>query len=340
MNILVSIIIPVYNVESYLATCIKSILQQTYQHWEAILIDDGSTDKSSEIASSFTNTDQRIHYYKKENGGLSSARNYGIEKSQGDYIIFLDSDDFWITDDCLFKLVERINLNQLDVLRGEYIRVDEKGKKYEKNATTKRIKSEITQKVFFGSYEMMTEAVQGEYFSWLFIFKRSIFSSIRFDETRKFQEDIDFAARLFCKKLRCGYINMPFYAYRQREHSSIMTTPRLSNVYFSISLCSVFWNHSQRTEDKRLTNEYIYLGIMMYYWTLETAASNTYYNHFEEIQAEGNLIQLHKEVKNWMKKLPNRKFPIQLYVTPHNGARLYRLRWRIGKILKNLHLLK
>ncbi|MBR4323222.1 glycosyltransferase family 2 protein [Treponema sp.] len=90
---LISVIIPVYNTAHYLSRCITSVLAQTYQIFEVILVDDGSTDNSLDICRKFSETDSRIKLYHKENGGLSSARNFGIEQSSGEFIVFLDSDD-------------------------------------------------------------------------------------------------------------------------------------------------------------------------------------------------------------------------------------------------------
>ena len=91
---LISIIIPVYNVEKYLKKCINSVINQSHKNLEIILIDDGSTDKSGIILDEYAKIDERIKVYHKKNGGLSSARNYGIKRSNGNYICFIDSDDF------------------------------------------------------------------------------------------------------------------------------------------------------------------------------------------------------------------------------------------------------
>lgn len=91
---LISIIVPVYNVELYLEKCLSSIVKQTYKNIEIILVNDGSTDKSLEVAKKYKFMDQRISVYSKQNGGLASARNYGLLKSKGNYIIFIDSDDY------------------------------------------------------------------------------------------------------------------------------------------------------------------------------------------------------------------------------------------------------
>ena len=90
---LVSIIVPVYNVEQYLRRCIESILSQTYHNFELILVDDGSTDSSGAICDEYALADERIHVIHKPNGGVSSARNAGIDTAKGEYILFVDSDD-------------------------------------------------------------------------------------------------------------------------------------------------------------------------------------------------------------------------------------------------------
>jgi len=111
MNELVSIIVPIYNTEDYLAEAIESVLAQTHHHWELLLIDDGSTDRSAEICQKFLERDNRIQYHYKENGGQASARNLGIKKSNGVWIAFLDSDDIWLPNklDDQFKSVVEYN---------------------------------------------------------------------------------------------------------------------------------------------------------------------------------------------------------------------------------------
>jgi teichuronic acid biosynthesis glycosyltransferase TuaG len=98
LNPLISIITPVYNVENFIKETIESVLIQTYSNWELILIDDGSTDKSSEICKKYVIKDKRIKYFYKKNGGQASARNLGIKNAKGDYITFLDSDDLYFKD--------------------------------------------------------------------------------------------------------------------------------------------------------------------------------------------------------------------------------------------------
>ena len=94
----ISVIVPVYNVEKYLHRCVDSILAQTFNDFELLLIDDGSKDKSGAICDEYAAKDSRVRVFHKENGGVSSARNLGLENAKGDWIIFIDSDD-WIADD-------------------------------------------------------------------------------------------------------------------------------------------------------------------------------------------------------------------------------------------------
>ena len=112
---LVSIIIPVYNVEKYLRQCLDSVLAQTYTNLEVILVDDGSTDLSNAICREYCEEDSRFRLYRKENGGASSARNVGLDKSTGEYLYFLDSDDE-ISRDAIAKMLACACDNQADLV--------------------------------------------------------------------------------------------------------------------------------------------------------------------------------------------------------------------------------
>ena len=106
---LISIIIPVYNVEAYIAECIESVLNQSYRNLELILVDDGSQDNSAKICREYSLNDSRIKFLQKENGGASDARNLGLENVKGEYVTFLDSDDYWEGNGALVALVNIIN---------------------------------------------------------------------------------------------------------------------------------------------------------------------------------------------------------------------------------------
>ncbi len=109
MDVKISVIVPVYKVEQFLDDCVKSILTQTYLNIEVILVDDGSPDKCPQMCDEYAVLDSRVVVIHKENGGLSDARNAGIRKATGDYVIFIDSDDYWVDSSALSKLVDVIS---------------------------------------------------------------------------------------------------------------------------------------------------------------------------------------------------------------------------------------
>lgn len=110
---MISIIVPIYNAELYLRECIESILNQTYKDIELILVDDGSTDSSSFICNEYVSNDSRVKYFYKENSGVSNARNFGIDKASGDYLMFIDSDDYLCDNTVLSKCYNIISKNEL-----------------------------------------------------------------------------------------------------------------------------------------------------------------------------------------------------------------------------------
>ena len=126
MNKLISIIIPTYNVENYISKGLDSCIKQTYKNIEIIVVDDGSTDNTCKVVEEYTRKDNRIFLYKKDNSGVSATRNLGINKANGDYCIFLDSDD-WLKDEAVEVLINNIDDNDLvmcgysDYVDGKYI---------------------------------------------------------------------------------------------------------------------------------------------------------------------------------------------------------------------------
>ena len=118
-NELISVIVPIYNVENYLRMCLDSIQNQTYKNFECLLINDGSPDNSAEICREYAAKDSRFRYFEKENGGVSSARNLGIERSEGVYITFVDSDD-WVEPDYLEVLYSIIVQEKADISVSTY----------------------------------------------------------------------------------------------------------------------------------------------------------------------------------------------------------------------------
>ena len=116
---MISVLVPVYNTNQYLPRCIDSILGQSFTDFELLLIDDGSTDGSAKICDAYAEKDSRIRVLHKENGGVSSARNLGLNEAKGEWVVFVDSDD-WISDNCIKLLTEPLRNKEFDIVVGDY----------------------------------------------------------------------------------------------------------------------------------------------------------------------------------------------------------------------------
>ncbi|MDO4622105.1 MAG: glycosyltransferase family 2 protein [Eubacteriales bacterium] len=205
-----SVIVPIYNVEQYLDKCLNSILEQTFADYEVIAIDDGATDGSLEILKKYKERDKRVKIIRQENKGLGGARNSGINSAQGDYLFFLDSDDY-IPSNALQKLYDCIAVNNVDILAFDSTRVAENGKVIEQS--TKPYNSgftELTKKEL-----MLFEP------SFCFkLYKRKLFQStqIRFPE-HLWYEDLATFYRLIPSAEKIGYLKENLYYYVQQGGS-------------------------------------------------------------------------------------------------------------------------
>lgn len=287
---MISVIVPVYNVKDYLADCLDSVVAQRFPNKEVILVDDGSTDGSGDICDAYVAEHADFRVVHKPNGGLSSARNRGIDEARGRWLIFLDSDDVWSDRDCLAKLYSYVEKLNLDIVRFEYQAVNEnlectEPRNYGKFVVEGRV---------LDNYELVKYGIAGEWFAVLYLLRKDAIGDLRFNERTTFQEDIDFFSRLFAnRELRCGYLDERMYLYRKRM-ASISTTARIGNLAGSFSLCDVFYCESDKIGDKRLKELYIYYSVMMYYWTLSTVASDVYYPRRKEIVRQLALEDLKK----------------------------------------------
>ena len=200
-----SIIVPVYKVEKYLPECIDSILAQTYTDFELLLIDDGSPDNSGRICDEYADRDSRIRVFHKDNGGVSSARNLGIDNAKGEWIMFVDSDDK-ITPDCLDVCMSAIENQNLDLLQ------------YKHSQTIDYPETEYNKALNYSDYIKMRHpvCVGGA------IFKSDIIhnSGLRFDERIKLGEDQLFIYDYIFSSNKCMYIDKTLYYYRENEQSA------------------------------------------------------------------------------------------------------------------------
>ena len=215
MNSLVSIIVPAYNCEKYIGTCIESIVAQSYKNIEVIIIDDGSIDNTYEIIKKYITKDKRIKYFTQENSGPSVARNKGIEKSNGEYLIFVDSDDI-IEKIYVEKLLNRIKSNSFDIACCGYI---DKSKYGVVKLNDFWINKDILNKQEF--LECVCNGVGGVL--WSKIFRKDIIieNNIRMNPKIFMSEDLIFILE-YCKYInKVGVINEYLYHYNRLNDSSI-----------------------------------------------------------------------------------------------------------------------
>lgn len=219
----VSIIIPVYNVENYLRSCLDSVLSQTYKDFEVLMVNDGSTDGSGAICQDFVERDSRFHYFEKENGGLSDARNYGLDRAKGHYITFLDSDDF-LFEDYLENLYYASRLSDSDITIGGYCRFGDSNFYFYND----RFKSDsLVAFKDFQAIQYLDSMLDVTFITfstaWGKLFKRELFSELRFPYG-KYAEDQFLIWRLYMKADKIYVFNGASYVYR-------MNPSGLSNIF-------------------------------------------------------------------------------------------------------------
>lgn len=213
MNELISVVVPIYKVENYLKKAINSIINQTYKNIEIILVDDGSPDNCGNICDEYSKKDNRIKVIHKKNGGLSDARNVGVEIAKGEYILFIDSDD-WIENNMIEELYKNIKYNNCDISICEFIEEDSNGKIIKSKKYDKEI-------IVFNNKEALKDLIIQKNITnhaWNKLYKRSLFDDIKYPKGQ-LMEDISTTYKLFEKSNRIVYQNIPLYHYIQRNTS-------------------------------------------------------------------------------------------------------------------------
>ncbi len=215
---LISVIIPAYNAEEFLEECLESLLRQDFQDWEGIVVDDGSTDNTFRIATRYSDTDPRIKVFRKENGGVSAARNFGMEKASGEWITFLDSDDCLYTYSlsAFISASEGVEMVAGSSLAGSYFKGGMAGEA-ERSENSLRIAN---------SSELLLEMLYQtgvDVSVWGKLYKASLVKSLPFSSGRRF-EDLEHCAVLFSSmEFRVRVIPDIVYFYRTNPSSFINT---------------------------------------------------------------------------------------------------------------------
>ena len=229
-----SIVVPIYNVEQYLRKCVDSVLNQDYNDYEIILVDDGSTDTSGAICDeyaspSFVNSITRsvvIKVLHQQNGGLSAARNSGIKIANGEYICFVDSDDY-VEPNILSCLMNQIERDNLDLLRFDYQNVNESYKVFNPNKRDHRIDNDYSARPTDG-VSFLNSRMSTACYAWQFILRRDLIINLKPQTSNVnnilftpgiYFEDTDWTPRMLCKAKRAASTNTIVYNYLQREGS-------------------------------------------------------------------------------------------------------------------------
>lgn len=222
MKVKLSIILPAYNVEKYISKAIESALSQTYLNFELIVVIDGSPDNSKKIAESYAKNDSRIKVFEKENGGLSDARNYGMEKATGEYIYFMDSDD-WIEPNLLDDTVQILDQENLDlVIFGYYQDNESFNGELESSQNIKPGENTFTKQD--GNLKLDDHLVGLLGYAWNKVYRKEFLDKyqLKFDKGISLVEDILFNSRVYCKTNTIRTLDKAYYHYINRPVQTLI----------------------------------------------------------------------------------------------------------------------
>ena len=298
MNEKISVIIPIYNVQEYLPKCIESVLQQTYHNLEIILVDDGSPDKCGKICEAYAKKDNRIRVIHKKNEGVSSARNTGLEYASGEYISFIDSDD-WITKNAYQVLYQGMKRYDADCAVGKCIHViDKKGTLRPQKSPAQAVRCETPEETIKNT--LLTGSA-----IWNRLYKRKIFEKLRFPADR-INDDEFIALRAYAKCNKIVFLNQDTYYYRIRKNS-------ITTSHFSLRNMDYYYNSAEnltfiKKKKPELTEcaEFKYFKTMLYC-----------YVHLKLMKRNPKADMIRKELQKNIRKnrslaLKNRYLPINL----------------------------
>lgn len=323
MEDLISIIVPIYGVEKYLNNCVQSLLKQSYKNIEIILVDDGSKDNCPEICDYFGRNYKQVVVIHKENGGLSSARNVGLDSANGKYIVFVDSDDTveldYVKD--LYNCMKRYNC-ELAACGRNYV--------FENGKTINKVKNQFSKK--FDFYSAMIEMNKFDLFdmsAWGKIYNKDFFDDIRFP-VGKLSEDFFIMYRLIEKANEIAYTSKPLYNYLQRK-CSISRNKKINHDFIEAA----------KEQMEYIENKYEYLkGDMRCFYVSSILTVVDFYIKNNVIIDKMLLKQYKKIVKGNIKYINNNKNigfkkKIQIYLFSIN-YKLYKFvfkRYRSIKIV-------
>lgn len=261
MNFLISIIVPVYNVESYLERCIESLTNQTYRNIEIILINDGSTDISGKICDDYALKDHRIKVYHISNGGSSIARNYGLKMSSGDYIGFVDSDD-WIKPNMYSELIKFAISNNLKVV--------ETSSTHTHLVEKENLEDETINAVVENKTSALKRIIKNKRFAvWRRIYHRSLVEN-RFFIEGVLHQDVYYTIDILHEISHIGYFKNTFYVYNIQNPTSVIRSDYSIKKLNSIGAGAYVVEHTTQysSDIKDIAKQYLFQFLKYHYDSL------------------------------------------------------------------------
>ena len=226
----ISVIVPVYMSEAYLEKCLDSILQQTYQNLEVILINDGSTDGSAAICQRYKNQDARVKVYHKPNGGVASSRNRALEAVTGDYIVFVDNDD-WLELDHIQSLYDLLKKTDADIAIGNFTQFIEDQGSFLIHVGADNYFEQVYSPFgwFHHQYDSKYNLSQCFTVPWAKLYKAELFKDIVYPTDQKVEDDYT-TYKVYLQADKIAYMNKAIYIHRKRS-TSVTRTVNLADVY-------------------------------------------------------------------------------------------------------------
>lgn len=255
----ISIIVPVYKVEQYLERCVNSITNQTYKNIEIILVDDGSPDQCPQMCDNYANSDSRIKVIHKKNGGLSDARNAGLRIATGEYVMYVDSDDYVEKNSCE-KLIENA-IGNIDVIVGSCKEISPTGITFQQHTNLEE------NKTYEAKEYVLLSIKKNEWYApaWLNLYRRAfLIDNNLYYKVGYYFEDIEMLPRLFLANPTVRYVNYPFYNYIIREDSIMTSSITQEKINMTIDIYSEWFQLISSVSDVEYRNK-LYGVLAKYY---------------------------------------------------------------------------
>lgn len=326
----ISVIVPIYKVESYLNRCVDSILNQSYKNIQVILVDDGSPDKCGEIADNYEKKDSRVISLHKENGGLSDARNYGLRYATGEYVLFVDSDD-WLNEDMIDTLVNISIESKADVVQSGFYYAYEDYLLYDD-----RYYSEDMDCMELNREELMKELVINERvknFAWGKLYKINLIKDIPFKKGVLF-EDVFWAHKVMDRVNKYVICHKPMCYYLQRNDSIVATyTVRNLDIIKGLKERHSFIEKNYKSLIKE-SYKIVTKTILLHYYLLSNNKDKDL-DGVHRRELKNYIIDNYKEIKESISDDKELSTELSLFKVNYNFSRGYVI---LNKILRKLKI--